>query len=300
MKKILCLLLALLVMTMSACSVSDGNGDIVPPNTAGGVSDNSDNGGDSNEEPQDVQVEETVLVDESGVKITAKGIEQGGVFGADLKILIENNTDKDLTVQCRESSVNGYMVETMLSADVAAGKKANDAITFSDSDLEACGIKTIADMELYFHIFTTEDWETYLDTSIVQIKTSAAETYQYTYDDAGELVYEGNNVKVVVKGLSEENSIFGPGLIVYIHNSGDESVTLQTRETSVNGFMVDTIFSEEVAAGKHAIAGITFMDSDLEENEITEITDVELLFHIFNTETWDTIVDTDKITLTFG
>ena len=41
------------------------------------------------------------------------------------------------------------------------------------------------------------------------------------------------------------------------------------------------------------------MDSDLEENDITSINDVELSFTIFDSESWDNTIDTDVIKITF-
>ena len=73
---------------------------------------------------------------------------------------------------------------------------------------------------------------------------------------------------------------------------------MQVRDTSVNGFMVDSLLSEEVLPGKKAVGGMTLMNSTLEENEITTITDMEFSFHIFESDGWDTIVDTDVISLT--
>lgn len=294
MKKYVLLVMALLLaLSFTACG-EGGNGEIIPPGT------NGDSMQSQTQKPSEVTVEPMVLLDQDGVKIQAKELAADSLFGAELKILIENDTDKDLTIQCRNSSVNGYMVETMISADVAAGKKANDAITFMSSDLELCGIETIADMEFAFHIFTTEDWDTYLDSDLVQVKTSAASTYSYTYDHPGTQVYEGKGVKLVAKGLNTEDSLFGPGLVLYIQNTGDKSVTVQARNASVNGFMVDTMFSQEIMPGKHAVSEITFMEADLEENEITQIQDVELSFHIFDSANWETIEDTETIKLSFG
>ena len=178
-------------------------------------------------------------------------------------------------------------------------KKANDAITFLSSDLENCGIDVIADMDFSFHIFTTDGWEKYLDTPQVQIQTSAASTYQYTFDDSGDLAYDENGVKVVIKGLAKDDSLFGPGIVVYIENSSEKPITVQTRDVSVNGFMVDAMFSSDVMPGKHAVDTITFLSTELEENAITEIQNVELLFHIFNLDSGDLIADTDTVKMAF-
>lgn len=186
-----------------------------------------------------------------------------------------------------------------MSVDVVNGKRANDNLTFMQSDFEACGIEAIADMEIAFHIFDMADWETYLDTDAIQIKTSIADTFEYTYDDNGDLAYEGNGIKIVIKGLAEDDSIFGPSIVTYIENTGDKDVTVQTRDVSVNGFMVEAVFSCDVVAGKRAVDTITFMESDLEENGITTIENVELSFHVFDFDDWETIVDTEIANITF-
>lgn len=297
MKRVLSLVIvALLILSFSACG-SVSTGDLQEPS---GISSNN---GNSNENqtatPQEATITETVLVDEAGVKITAKSLDTKGFMGPEIKLLIENNSGKDLTFQCRNASVNGYMVEPMMSVDVVNGKKANDSLTFMNSDLELCGITEIADMEFSFYIFTTADWEDYLETPLIQLKTSLADSYQYTYDDSGDVAYEGNGVKIVVKGLNEDMSIMGPSVVVYIENTGDKDVTVQARDVSVNGFMFDPIFSCDIGAGKHAVDTITFMSSDFEENGISAIETLELSFHIFDFDNWDTIVDTDVISLTF-
>lgn len=302
MKRKLAFFLAIIMaMSLVACS---GISESEVKETAEVVVGDSTEAAKNTEQTQapsksDVSIEETVLVEENGIKITAKSLVEDEFFGPEIKLLIENNSGKNLTFQCRNASVNGYMVDTMMSVDVADGKKANDSLTFSDSDFEQCGIETIANIEMAFHIFTTEDWDTYLDTDMIQLKTSATDEFVQTYDDSGEVAYEGNDIRVVIKGLSEDASIMGPGIVVYIENMGDKDITVQAREVSINGFMVDSIFSCDVVAGKRAVDTITFMESDLEENEITEITDVELFFHIFGMEDWDTIVDTDVVRISY-
>lgn len=292
MKKLICLVAVLLALLLSACGSTDG--EILTPNA------NGSSQGNNTQNPVQETIEPAVLLEQDGLKIQAKELVKDGLFGPELKILIENESGKNLTVQCRNASINGYMVETMISAEVASGKKSNDSITFMSADLERCGIETIADMEFSFHVFTTEDWDTYLDSDSVQVKTSAADGYSYTYDHAGTLVYEGKGIKVIAVGLDKEDSLLGPGLLVYIHNAGDQAVTVQSRETSVNGFMVDAVFSQEIQPGKHAVSSVTFMDADLEENEITKLENVELSFHILNSDTWKTIADTETVKLSFS
>lgn len=302
MKRTLAIILAIiLAMSLVACGSPSDEEIKEPSNVVTGNNTEEGQQEEQVEEPEETEatISETVLVDEAGIKITAKSLEVDEVFGPEIKLLIENNSGKDLTFQCRNASVNGYMVETMMSVDVVNGKKANDSLTFMQSDFEACGIEAIADMEIAFHIFDMADWETYLDTDAIQIRTSIADTFEYTYDDNGELAYEGNGIKIVIKGLAEDDSIFGPSIVTYIENTGDKDVTVQTRDVSVNGFMVEAVFSCDVVAGKRAVDTITFMESDLEGNGITTIENVELSFHVFDFDDWETIVDTEIANITF-
>ena len=245
-----------------------------------------------------VTVDETVLLEQDGIKITATGMDDG-LFGTELKLLIENDSSTNLTFQARNASVNDYMVDTMMSEDVAAGKRANTSRTFSTSGLKDCGIDTIANMEFSFHIFTTDGWDDFLDSDIISLDTSAAGSYTQNYDDSGEVFYDKDGIKIIGKGLSSNDSFFGPGLIVYIENNSSKNFTVQVRDTSVNGFMIDTSMSEDVIVGKKAITAVTFFSSSLEENGITDITSIETSFHVFDMESWDTIVDTDPITINF-
>lgn len=295
MKKVLCFLLAMtMIFSLSGC----GDGDEKSKKEDNSGLSSGDAVSEDVKQPkktEDETIPEQVLLDESGIVITTKGIDKNGLFGPELKLLIENNTEKDLTVQVRSASVNGYMVDTMFSADVAAGKKSNDGISFSNTDLSICGIEAIADVEFSFHIFDFDSWDTYLDTELVVIKTSLADSYVYSFDDSGDEIYNGNGVRIVSKGVSDEDSIFGPSLVVFIENTGEQSITVQVRDVSVNGFMVDTIFSPEISAGKRTVDGITVMSSSMEENSIESIEEIEFSFHIFTTDGWDTIEDTAPI-----
>lgn len=246
-----------------------------------------------------ITIEEQVLFDQDDITITAKSLNMKGIFGPEIKLLIENNSDRSITVQSRNASVNGYMVEPMLSVDVAPSKKANDELTIMRSDLESAGITSIADIEFCFHIFDSESWDTILDSDPVVITTSVYDGFTYTYDDSGNPVYDENGIKIVVKGLTEKDSWLGPGILLYIENTTDTSIIVQARDVSINGFMIDPIFSCDISAGKHAIDAITFMSSDLESNEIEQINTCELSFQITDYDSWDTIASTSLITLEF-
>jgi len=304
MNKLLLLFLAISIsLVMFACggpsddakqtASTDGNAEVTDQNPEAEQKETQPSVGDNAS-----TILEQVLLDSDGLKITATGLESG-ILGTDIKLMIENNTNQDLAFQARNTSVNGYMVETMFSSDIPAGKKANDAITLLASDLNLCGIDNIADIELSFHIFTIEDWEDYLNSDIIQIKTSAADGFVYEFDDSGEPLYEGNDIKITTKGLAKDSSLLGSGLLLYIENNSEQPITVQARDLSVNGFVIDGMLSKDVMPGKKANTELTLPDYELESNGVTAISDLEFSFHIFNANSWDTITDTDTIALKF-
>lgn len=305
MKKFFIIILALiLVLSLSACGGSMGDvNDKTPTDTpVDEPAEMQSNEIIETEEvvEDDVTIEEKVIYEGNDIKITATGLNNDGFFGPEVKVLIENNSAQGITVQSRNSSVNGLMVDTMFSADVATGKKANDTITFSSSDLEISGITTIKDIEFSLVVMNSDTWDDIVATDMIVLTTTADESFVQEYDDSGFVAYNADGIKVVVKKLNSSDSFWGSDVHLYIENNTTNNISVQSRDVSINGFMVDPIFSCDVMVGKKAFDTMTFMESDLTDNGITDITDLEFKLHIFDSESWDTIKDSDSINISFN
>ena len=292
--------------TGSAGSVvgsADSAEDVSPGSSTSGQAANGDSSGGVSSAQQTEQleatIEETVLVDEAGVKITAKELELDGSRPG-IKLLIENNSGMDLTVQGRNSSVNGYMIDTSMSCDVVNEKKANDTLYFKGNELEKAGVSDLAEFEFTFDIFSTDTWDTYLETDPIHVRTSLADTVTQTVDDSGTPIYDENGVRIIVRELYKDNSDDSQSIEVFIDNSSEQNLCIQTRDVSVNGFMLSPVFSCDIISGKHIIDEIKFKGRELNENGITDIELVELSFYIFTLEGWDTVAESDSITLNFA
>lgn len=247
---------------------------------------------------KEVTVEETAVFEENSIKITVTGLDTDGWMGPELKLLIENDSASNITVQTRLSSVNGFMVDSSISEDVVVAKKANTGILFSDSDLKNAGIETISNIQFSFHIFDTDSWDTIMDSELITVNTSAAD-YVQNVDDTGDILVDSDGIKIVARGLDTEDSIFGPSLILYIENNTGRNLTVQARDESVNGFMIDSIMSTDISSGNKALTELTFMSSDLEENSIEEINEIEFSFHIYDYDTYDNYYDTEMLKVEF-
>ena len=248
------------------------------------------------DDSKDVSIETQELYNQNGIVITATELNIDGTWGPEVKVLIENNSDKNVTVQTRNSSVNGFMTDIGLSCDVAAGKKANDSLILDRTTIELCSIETITNIEFSFHIFDSETWDDIVNTDMISITTSANGNYDQSYDDSGDVLYDNNGIRIISKGFVEDG-IFGPELYLYIENNSGQNITVQARDTSINGFMIEPNMSDDVVSGKVNLGGMTFFESDFELNGITDVETVETAFHIFNTESWEDIDSTSPITI---
>lgn len=239
-------------------------------------------------------IEEQVLIDRDGIRVTAKQYVTDSIWGEGIKVLIENNSDIDVMVGCDALIVNGYMISDLFSADVAAGKKANDTIYLSSSELKAAGIDVVGRVEIYFHAYDSDSYDSIFGKESAVIETSAIDRIDTKANDDGVELYNEGGIRIVGKTV-DENSFWGMAILLYMENDSGRDAVIQVEDLSVNGFMMTPYFSADVYDGKKALDDITLMSSELEENGIESIEDVELKFHIYDPESYDTIADSDII-----
>ena len=239
-------------------------------------------------------VAEKLCFEHGGIKVTAKEIVYDSFLGAGLKLHIENTSDKDYTVSVETAIVNNCMISEYFSCTVAAGKKANDTLYLSSTDLKNAGIDNIGQIEIYFYIYDPTTYNRVYETECIIIKTSEYDVMDITVEDAGHVLYEGNDVRIVGKYV-EQYGWLGKSIVPYIENNRDENVIVSCEDLSVNGYMVSGWLHETVYSGKYAIADINISNNDLEENDIDKIEEFELKFEVYNPNTYDTIVLTDAL-----
>lgn len=239
-------------------------------------------------------IDETVVFDDEGIKITAKEYVTDSIWGDGIKFLIENDTEQNITVGVTALIVNDYMISDLFVADVAAGKKTNETMNLSSSDLKAAGIETIGQIEVYFHIYDSDSWDDIASTDCITLKTSLYDQMDTTVDDEGQVLYEEDGIKIVGKFV-DEKSFWGTAVLLYIENDYGENIIVQTDNVSINGFTLDAYFSSTVYDGKKAYDNITVFSSDLEENGITSVEEISLTFRIIDADNYDTIIETDEI-----
>lgn len=298
-KVLLALLLVFVMVFATACG---GDGEIKQPANVNGDSSGETNGTGTNNESgssdEEVTIAETVLYEADGIKVTAKSLADG-LLGTEVKLLIENDSSKNILITSSSVSANGYMMPTAaLYAEVAAGKKANESLTLMSSELDQCGIETLAEMQFYLQIQDPETWETIKTTDLITLATSAT-GYTQPVDDSGDVLYNENGYKVVCKGLKQD-IIWDGTVVFYMENNSSKAVSIYAENVSVNGFMQEVGLWSDLRPSTKMIDGMSMIDlSDLEITNIDEIKTIEFNLRIVDAETWEEIVTTDAMTLNF-
>lgn len=226
-------------------------------------------------------LDETVMVDEGGVTITATGLTYTA-YSVDLELTIENNSGKNLSFVSGSlgyscNSINGYMVKDgYLNCDVANGKKAKESISFGYDALMLYGIHEIADLEIGISM-TDDDYNTTY-TGPRQLKTSAFDAYDYGTDHYQETItseaamntygyemkhfskdplYDRNGVKLLSSGIMT-NQDGGTALLLELENTTDSMVYLSTADIALNGLLLNssTWSSDAINPGRRGIVTV--------------------------------------------
>lgn len=248
---------------------------------------------DNTAEENAFSIDDQVLWEVDGLKISATGINEDSIWGTQIKVLAENNSEKDVGIGTDAVIVNDYMINDLTSIQVTSGNKANDDITLFSSELNAAGIEHIGKIELYMHTYDPDTYQTISESGCITIETSDIDKIDTENNIEGTTLFEQDGIKIVGQYV-DDSSFWGSAVLLYIENNSDRNVIVQCDDVSVNGFMVTALMSDDVYAGKKCLSDITLLGSDLEENGITEIENIETSFKILD-EDFNEIANSGKV-----
>jgi len=240
-------------------------------------------------------IEQQVVYNADGITITAVEYTHDDFWNSDeIKFLIENNTQQNITVGVKALIVNGFMVTDLFAADVASGTKKNETMNLLSNELDAAGITSVGEIEIYFRIYDSDTWKDIAESDRVVIQTSNYSAMDIEADTSGSVLYDEGGIKIIGKYV-DESSFWGKSVVLYIENNTDKNVIIQADNLSINGYSLTSLFSSTVYAERKAFDDITLLSSELEENGITSVDEVTLKFEIMD-ENFSTIKKTEAIT----
>lgn len=110
------------------------------------------------------------------------------------------------------------------------------------------------------------------------------------------VLYDAGGVKVTATGYAD--GWLGPEITVLVENNTEQNLLITTNALSVNGYMMPyASLYANVAAGKKSNETISVMSSQLEQAGITTIAELQFYIRVQNSETWDTLAESELISL---
>lgn len=345
MKKLICVLLAIVMLLgLTACgkdkteTTEPEKADMTATETVDDVADAAEEteetdvqeSTESSEElpefDQSAVIETTVILDQDNIKVTATTLEYDD-YSANLKLSLENNSDKTLTFSTNTlgfsgNSINGFMIpDGYFNSEIAPGKKANETATFSYDYLQLFGINEIADIVLGIRV-TDEDYNETIYPDC-QVKTSIADSY--TYDNTSyqkaisstavqkalgftstyfttDVLYDVNDIQIVSEMLIS-NEDDEQMLLLEAVNSGTEMKNMVVAGLSINGLTVydGNWSSTTISSGKCGVISVNlndvFNEQYWEAYGLTDISSIDVKVGI--QDGWD-LKDENTVHLTIG
>ena len=301
MKKILGLLLcAAILFSLTACGGSDtpaptdaATAATVP--TAAATFPEEVPATEAPTEPALIRIplENVVLVENNDVTFTVVKAENNAHLGMQLHVECVNKTDRALMFSWDMVSVCGYMYDPMWATEVAAGKSARSTVDLDTYALGKMGIDSVDEVTFTLRIYDSENW---MDEPLVEDVFSVyptglnAETVPQlpqVFSDDHVVIADDENVRFVMEGVTGD-STSDYEVHVFLENKTDNNLLYAWDLVSVNGSMIDPFWGTSVGAGKRACCTITFFRSDLEENGITDVSNIEFTLTVSDYDNWET------------
>ena len=236
----------------------------------------------------EVKFEEVTVVDNDECAIKITDIDADNMWGDTLKVYLENkNDEKTYMYSVVSASVNGIEVDPLFANKVAAGKKANKEINFMDDGLKKNGIE-FTDIAMTFRVYDSNELADYEEVAretvhVYPLGEENATLFVREEQASDQVLIDNEKCKATVIG-TENDSILGYTLNLYLENKSDSSVMFYVEDVSVNGYMIDPFWARSVSAGNVAFSDMSFSTSAFEENNIETVEDIELTIRAYNYE----------------
>ena len=241
-----------------------------------------------------------VLVDNEDCAFTVTGTEFNEHLGLQLQVLCENKSDRTLMFSWNNVSVCGFMYDPMWAEEVAAGKKVNTTIGIDTYALELMHVTSVEQIEFDLWI---QDSEAFMDEPVVDEDFTiyptgkTADTVKFPVYEPSEtdtVIVDNEDLTFIVMNVDDELADYYT-LNCYIANKTDKNLLLSWDEVSVNGFMVNPFWALSVADGKQAYTEIIFFRSDLQEQDIEVVQDIEFRLQAADNDDWEADFILDEI-----
>lgn len=226
---------------------------------------------------------ETTLVDNADITFRIKSFSVDWLWGATMSVYIENKTDKTVMFSIDNCVVDGYANDPFWAKELMPGSKANVDIRWSDYE----EIPTLLSFEL--RAYDSNDWmadDLYNGQHVVYPQgENAVQIEEYQLQPTDVVLVDNDQLSIIFRG-THNDAIWGYTADLYLHNKTDKNLMFSVQNASLNGYMMDPYWACEVPANARAMEDISWMNSELEANDITAVESIVLALRVYDSDDW--------------
>lgn len=232
------------------------------------------------------------LYSDENCTFTVTETEYNEHLGLQIHVRCENNSDRTLVFTWNNTSVCGFMYEPFWAEEVAPGKKVNSTVDFDTYALEQMGVSSVD--QVAFTLAVT-DSEAFLDAPLVNEGFSIYPTGkqadqvvfpEYRHKNGETVILDNDVLTFIIEDVEDEVSEYYT-LNCYVSNNTGKNLLVSWEGVSVNGFMADPFWAASVSAGNQLITQVHFLWSDLAEQGIEEVSEIEFSLLAMDQDNWD-------------
>lgn len=246
------------------------------------------------EEPEAItatNMDETVLLDDENCTFTVSLASENAHLGMTLDAVCTNKTDGTLMFAWNGVSVCGYLYDPLWAQEVAPGESVDSIIYIDTWQLEQYGITSVDEIQFTLNIFDSEDFmaEPYAN-DVYTIYPTGLDANSVTYPERAavggeQVITDRSGVDFIIESFEDDGTTYT--LRCYLRNRNEMALMYAWENVTVNGCAIDPMWAMEVPAGKQAYGEITFLRSDLEENGIQDVEEIEFRLSVSDLEDWE-------------
>ena len=264
-----------------------------PASTAAPTEDTQGDGAPKVDESQTQHQElELELYRDENCAFTVTKAEYNEHLGLQLYVVCENTSDRQLMFTWNNTSVCGFVYDPLWAEAVAPGKKVNSTVDFDTYALEQMGVASVDEVVFTLSVLDSEE---FLDGPLVNTgcviyptgKTADQVVYpEYVHKNGETVITENDVLTFIIEDVEDEVSEFFT-LNCYLANHTGKNLMVSWDSVSVNGSMADPFWAAPVPAGTQLITQISFLRSDLEEQGIEDVSEIEFTLMAYDDDNWD-------------
>lgn len=243
-------------------------------------------------------IEEQEIYNKDGVTVTAKKLVYDTVSGPQIVLAVKNDTDKTLMIQNAYTVVNGFMMKPVLDITAKPGKTVEEPMSLPYLGLAMASIHSLREIEFSLRILDSTTYGVMDTTPEVRFNLTGGTKSEPTFDEDGQVVYDGKECKIVLKGIKRDTLFDSANVVeVYMMNKTDKTIGIRNSKLTVNGYEITTAMETAILGEKRAVDVIELYDNELDEYGVTALDTVDVAFEINDYETWDKLATTDTVSV---